>query len=79
MTDVNGFHSFVVGQSVRRTMGFGSKDDLALEFEVVRQLPADGCDFFYRIKNADEGFERVVGQDQLIAAQDASVLTESPS
>ena len=79
MTDVNGFHSFVVGQSVRRTIGFGSRDDLTLEFEVVRQLPADGCDFLYRIKNADEGFERVVAQDQLIVARDVSVLTESPS
>lgn len=69
MTDVNGSHCFGVGQIVRRTTAFGGRPDLSLRFEVVRQLPGDGQDFLYRIRNADEGFERVVAESDLADAQ----------
>ena len=79
MTDVNGVHCFEVGQVVRRTAGFGLRtsgfglrSELDTEFEVVRQLPPDDSDFFYRIRNTAEGFERVVSESEIVDAKDAS-------
>ena len=68
MTDVNSAHCFEVGQVVRRTAGFGFRTDLDVEFEVVRKLPPDDNDFFYRIRNLAEGFERVVAERELADA-----------
>ena len=34
-------------------------------YEVVRLLPSDGADYQYRIKNANEVFERVARESQL--------------
>jgi len=34
-------------------------------FRVVKLLPSDGDDYQYRIKSADEAFERVAKESQL--------------
>jgi hypothetical protein len=34
-------------------------------YEVVKLLPSDGADYQYRIKNANEVFERVARESQL--------------
>src|SRR3954447_18251891 len=34
-------------------------------YQVVRLLPSDGADYQYRIKNANEAFERVARESQL--------------
>jgi len=34
-------------------------------YQVVKLLPSDGADYQYRIKNANEAFERVVRESQL--------------
>lgn len=57
-------HKYNVGQKVRHFSRMRASAPNS-EFEVVRLLPAEGGEFQYRIKNADEKTERVVSEDQL--------------
>lgn len=57
-------HKYNVGQKVRYFSRMRASAPNS-EFEVVRLLPAEGGEFQYRIKNADEKTERVVSEDQL--------------
>jgi hypothetical protein len=40
----------------------------AIGYKVVRQIPESAGERSYRIKSADEAFERVVNESQLIKA-----------
>ena len=52
-------HKFQIGQTVyftSRPIGHMAANST---YQVVRLLPSDGADYQYRIKNANEAFERV--------------------
>src|SRR5262245_39562948 len=58
-------HKFEIGQTVyftSRPIGHMAANST---YQVVRLLPSDGADYQYRIKNANEAFERVARKSQL--------------
>jgi hypothetical protein len=58
-------HKFEIGQTVyftSRPIGHMEANDA---YRVVKLLPSDGDDYQYRIKSANEAFERVVKESQL--------------
>lgn len=58
-------HKFKIGQTVTFTPGLSSPTSRGGRYEVTRLLPADGSDNQYRVKNAEDGHERVVREMQL--------------
>jgi hypothetical protein len=58
-------HKFRLGQKVRFSTGYPDRSVAAGVYEIVRQLPHDGADYTYRIKNAREQHERVVKERDL--------------
>jgi hypothetical protein len=58
-------HRFRVGQTVLYTSSPISRPGASGTYIVVKLLPSDGEDYQYRIKNADEAFERVAKESQL--------------
>lgn len=58
-------HKFRVGQTVLYTSSPIARPGASGTYQVVRLLPSDGEDYQYRIKNADEAFERVAKESQL--------------
>jgi hypothetical protein len=58
-------HKFKVGQSVNFTSGPFGRGGTSGVYKVTQLLPAEGDDYQYRIKNADEPHERVVKESQL--------------
>ncbi len=58
-------HKFAVGETVEFLPG---RNDLHVppgSYTVVRQLPVDGNDWQYRVKNARDGHERIMRESQL--------------
>jgi hypothetical protein len=58
-------HKFQIGQAVSftsRPVGQMAVNDI---YQIVKLLPSDGEDFQYRIKSANEAFERVAKESQL--------------
>jgi hypothetical protein len=58
-------HKFQIGQVVfftSRPIGHMAVNGT---YEIVKLLPSDGDDYQYRIKSADEAFERVAKESQL--------------
>jgi len=58
-------HKFQIGQTVcftSRPVGQMAVNDI---YQIVKLLPSDGEDFQYRIKSANEAFERVAKESQL--------------
>jgi hypothetical protein len=58
-------HKFHIGQSVyftSRPIGQMAANDA---YQIVKLLPSDGEDYQYRIKSANEAFERVAKESQL--------------
>jgi hypothetical protein len=58
-------HKFQIGQTVcftSRPVGHMAVNDI---YRIVKQLPSDGEDYQYRIKSANEAFERVAKESQL--------------
>jgi hypothetical protein len=58
-------HKFQIGETVyftSRPIGHMAANST---YQVVRLLPSDGADYQYRIKNANEAFERVARESQL--------------
>ncbi len=58
-------HKFRIGQSVYFTSRPIGHMVANSSYEIVRLLPSDGSDYQYRIKSANESFERVVRESQL--------------
>ena len=58
-------HKFRIGQTVYFTSRPIGHMVVNSPYEVVRLLPSDGADYQYRIKNANEVFERVARESQL--------------
>jgi hypothetical protein len=61
-------HKFDIGEAVYFTASNAARPAATGTYEVIRQLPTDGDDCQYRIKNATEAFERVAKESQLAAA-----------
>ena len=58
-------HKFQIGQTVcftSRPVGHMTANDI---YRIVKLLPSDGEDYQYRIKSANEAFERVAKESQL--------------
>ena len=58
-------HKYQIGQTVcftSRPIGHMAVNDI---YRVVKLLPSDGEDYQYRIKSANEAFERVAKESQL--------------
>jgi hypothetical protein len=58
-------HKFQIGQIVyftSRPVGQMTANDI---YRIVKLLPSDGEDYQYRIKSANEAFERVAKESQL--------------
>jgi len=60
-------HRFRKDQHVRLSLGamFRGK---SISCKVVRLLPFNGVCFQYRVKSADEAFERIANEDELAKA-----------
>jgi hypothetical protein len=58
-------HKFEIGATVYFTSRPIGHMVANSSYEVVRLLPSDGADYQYRIKNANEAFERVARESQL--------------
>jgi hypothetical protein len=58
-------HKFQIGQTVYFTSRPIGHMVANSTYEVVKLLPSDGADYQYRIKNANEVFERVARESQL--------------
>jgi hypothetical protein len=58
-------HKFHIGQTVYFTSRPIGHMAANAPYQVVKLLPSDGADYQYRIKSADEAFERVAKESQL--------------
>ena len=58
-------HKFSVGSTVYFTASNVSRPAATGTYEVIRLLPTEGDDCQYRIKSANEAFERVAKESQL--------------
>ena len=58
-------HKYSIGQNVRYTAGPFGRLGANGAFKVVKLLPSDGDEMQYRIKSAEEAFERVAKESQL--------------
>src|SRR5262245_14878080 len=58
-------HKFQIGEIVYFTSRPIGHMVANSTYEVVKLLPSDGADYQYRIKNANEAFERVARESQL--------------
>ncbi len=58
-------HKFHIGQTVYFTSRPIGQMAANGTYQVVKLLPSDGDDYQYRIKSADEAFERVAKESQL--------------
>lgn len=63
-------HKFALGQEVEFA---ANRRDLGIPpgvYRIVRQLPAEGNDWQYRVRNARDGHERVTHESELVAKFD---------
>ena len=58
-------HKFKVGQFVDYNAGRLGMSASALQYKILRLLPAEGGDLLYRIKSIGEAFERVAKEREL--------------
>lgn len=60
-------HRYEVGQHVSLSPGFGYSRKASAVYEVTAKLPSNGMHFQYRIRSAEETFERVAAENELTA------------
>jgi hypothetical protein len=58
-------HKFHIGESVMLRPAV-SRNVPGGVYEVTKQLPHNGREFEYRIKSANEPYERIAGENELI-------------
>lgn len=58
-------HKYAVGETVYFTSGMIGRANGSGNYRIVRLLPSDGDEFQYRIKKADDAYERVAKESQL--------------
>lgn len=58
-------HKFAIGKTVHlRPVSFGPSRPPG-DFEILRQLPAEGSDNQYRVKSMNDGHERVIRESDI--------------
>ena len=62
-------HKYQIGQAVRYTSSPLTRPGANGSYKIIKQLPSDGDDYQYRIKNPGEAFERVAKESQLDRAR----------
>ncbi|PSH64966.1 hypothetical protein [Phyllobacterium sophorae] len=60
-------HRFVIGQQVRMRSGGGAMMKPSAIFQILATLPPLGRSFQYRIRDAEEKYERITTEDNLEA------------
>jgi hypothetical protein len=60
-------HRFAVGQQVRMRSGGGAMMKTSAIFQILATLPPLGHSFQYRIRDAEEKYERITTEDNLVA------------
>ncbi|MEK1855414.1 MAG: hypothetical protein AAAC48_27005 [Phyllobacterium sp.] len=60
-------HRFTIGQQVRMRSGGGAMMKTTAIFEILATLPPLGQSFQYRIRDAEEKYERITTEDNLEA------------
>ena len=60
-------HRYDLGQTVTLSPGFGYARKASAVYEVTAKLPSNGFHYQYRIRCADENFERVAAENELTA------------
>lgn len=71
-----GRHKFAAGQSVAF---MAARDELNIPsgtYTIVRQLPAEGREWQYRVKNVRDGHERVMRESQLTGTSTAMLASK---
>ena len=58
-------HRFEIGETVEFTAGGSYPPAARGLYKVLRQLPAEGDGYQYRVKNLSDGHERMVREGQL--------------
>ena len=58
-------HKFTIGQRVYFAEGMDGRPARRDSYNVVRLLPSETADCQYRVKNAENGLERVVLESEL--------------
>ena len=58
-------HRFKLGQKVRFTSGFASREAASGDYEVLGRLPSQDGELQYRVRNVREPYERVVKEGQI--------------
>ena len=58
-------HKFKVGQTVYYASGLYGRGQRGDVFKIMQRLPPQGGDYQYRIKNANEPYDRVVRESEL--------------
>ena len=58
-------HKYTIGQTVTLNPGRGEFNVPPGEYKVERLLPSENRDFQYRVKNMQDGHERIVRESQL--------------
>ncbi len=58
-------HRYRIGESVTLSAGFGYGPRRATGFQIVALLPSNGAQYQYRLRNAEESFERVAAENEL--------------
>jgi len=58
-------HAFAVGQSV--VFAFRQRGRPSSTLRIVKRMPIEGAEVFYRVKSADENYERTVAEHDLRA------------
>lgn len=60
-------HRYAVGQTVSMSLG-AAYQGKSVAGEIVRLLPFEGSYYQYRVRSADEAFERIANEHDLVAA-----------
>jgi len=60
-------HKFHIGDSVMLKPAI-SRNVAGVVYEVIKQLPHNGREYEYRIKSANEEYERIAGERELTKA-----------
>lgn len=58
-------HKYKIGQSVSLVPSRQSMRSYADAYKIVQLLPTDGIDNLYRVKSADEPYERMVREREV--------------
>ena len=65
-----GKHRFQIGQNVHMSLGAMQRGK-SITCKIVKILPFEGRYYQYRVKSADEAFERIANEHELIALPSA--------